>query len=87
MLKVFVTTRHSEYKEGFPCLRASGADCGGGSEGLIIGYDIWNFTETGDIGRTLSTSSGGLNEHIPVVIVKDENDESISKDNGSLMCE
>ena len=33
----------------------------------VKAYDIYNFAETGNVGRTLSTSSGGLNEHIPVI--------------------
>lgn len=34
-----------------------------------IGVDIYNFTLTDGIGRCLSTAGGGLNEHIPIVIV------------------
>ena len=33
-----------------------------------IGVDSYNLTVTGEVGRCLSTSSGGLNEHIPIVI-------------------
>lgn len=38
----------------------------------VIGVDVYNFLLTGDIGRTLSTPSGGLNEHIPIVIITNE---------------
>ena len=34
----------------------------------IKGVDCYNLCETGQVGRTLTTSSGGLNEHIPVII-------------------
>ena len=47
---------------------------GGGNTPMVLidvtAFDVYNFAETGDIGRTLSTSSGGLNEHIPVVAIK-----------------
>ena len=33
-----------------------------------IGFDSYNLCETGRIGRTVTTPSGGLNEHIPCVI-------------------
>ena len=33
-----------------------------------IGVDCFNLCTTGDIGRTVTTASGGLNEHIPVVM-------------------
>ena len=33
-----------------------------------IGVDSYNLTTTGNVGRCLSTSGGGLNEHIPCVI-------------------
>ena len=36
-----------------------------------VGVDCYNFSLTGEVGRTLSTSGGGLNEHIPVVIEKE----------------
>ena len=32
------------------------------------GFDSFNLCMTGNIGRTLATPSGGLNEHIPVVL-------------------
>lgn len=32
-----------------------------------IGFDSYNLDATGDVGRCLSTPSGGLNEHIPIV--------------------
>ena len=32
-----------------------------------IGFDSYNLDATGDVGRCLSTPSGGLNEHIPTV--------------------
>ncbi len=34
----YVPNRYAEYKEEKPILRASGGDCGGGSEGIIV-YD------------------------------------------------
>ena len=34
------------------------------------GFDSYNLAVTGDVGRCLSTPSGGLNEHIPVVILE-----------------
>ena len=34
-----------------------------------IGVDVWNLSLTLDVGRCLSTSGGGLNEHIPIVII------------------
>lgn len=33
-----------------------------------IGIDSYNLCLTGEIGRTLATSGGGLNEHIPVIM-------------------
>ena len=36
------------------------------------GFDSYNLCLTGDIGRTLATPSGGLNEHIPVVVLNDQ---------------
>lgn len=47
---------------------------------IVIGADIWNMTITNDVGRCLSTSGGGLNEHIPVVIVIFEDDEADNRD-------
>ena len=45
-----------------------------------IGVDSYNLCLTGDIGRTLATPSGGLNEHIPVVLViKDDEDSNGSE--------
>ena len=38
-----------------------------------IGVDSYNLTVTGEVGRCLSTSSGGLNEHIPIVISIENN--------------
>ena len=38
----------------------------------VIGVDIYNFSTTGDTGRTLSTAGGGLNEHIPCVLIAKE---------------
>ena len=40
-MKCYVTTRFSEYHEGFPTLRASGADAGGGSEGIVCMSAYW----------------------------------------------
>ena len=37
----------------------------------VLGVDVYNISLTGDKGRCLNTSSGGLNEHIPVVIYND----------------
>jgi len=41
----------------------------------VIGVDVFNFALTGGIGRCLSTSGGGLNEHIPIVIITEQNEE------------
>ena len=35
---------------------------------FVSGFDSYNLCLTGNIGRTLATPSGGLNEHIPVVL-------------------
>ena len=35
---------------------------------FISAFDSYNLCLTGDIGRTLATPSGGLNEHIPVIL-------------------
>ena len=32
-----------------------------------VGFDSWNLAQTGEVGRTLTTTGGGLNEHLPVV--------------------
>jgi len=34
--RCYAATRFAEYKEALPTLRASGSDCGGGSEGIIV---------------------------------------------------
>lgn len=39
---------------------------------VVYGFDSYNLCLTGEIGRTLATPSGGLNEHIPVVILNDQ---------------
>ena len=39
---------------------------------FVTGFDSYNLCLTGSIGRTLSTPSGGLNEHIPVVVLGEE---------------
>jgi len=36
---------------------------------MVTGVDSWNMKETGEVGRTLTTPSGGLNEHIPCVAI------------------
>lgn len=41
-----------------------------------IGVDIYNFAITNDVGRCLSTASGGLNEHIPIVILISDGNKS-----------
>jgi hypothetical protein len=41
----------------------------------VVGVDVWNMSLTFDVGRCLSTSSGGLNEHIPIVIITDADEE------------
>ena len=41
---------------------------------VVQGFDAYNLNQTGDIGRCLTTSSGGLNEHIPTII---ENKQSV----------
>ena len=38
---------------------------------FMSGFDSYNLCLTGDVGRTLSTSSGVLNEHIPVIVLND----------------
>ena len=35
MVLIYASTGYGEYHEGFPCLKASGGDVGGGGEGLI----------------------------------------------------
>ena len=35
---------------------------------FISAFDSYNLCLTGNIGRTLETPSGGLNEHIPIVL-------------------
>ena len=42
------------------------------TEDKVIGVDCYNLCTTGNIGRTLATSSGGLNEHIPVIITNEK---------------
>lgn len=32
-----------------------------------VGFDSWNLSQTGEVGRTLTTTGWGLNEHLPVV--------------------
>ena len=39
---------------------------------FLSGFDSYNLCLTGGIGRTLATPSGGLNEHIPVVVLNDQ---------------
>ena len=39
---------------------------------FISGFDSYNLCLTGDVGRTLATPSGGLNEHIPVIVLNDQ---------------
>ena len=44
---------------------------GGGNVPMVmepIGVDCYNLCTTGEVGRTVTTASGGLNEHIPVVM-------------------
>lgn len=36
----------------------------------VYGFDAYNFSLTMDKGRCLNTPSGGLNEHIPCIIIK-----------------
>lgn len=38
------------------------------SEKSVEGVDVYNFATTGEVGRTIATAGGGLNEHIPCVI-------------------
>lgn len=40
----------------------------------VIAVDVWNMILTNGVGRCLSTSGGGLNEHIPVVIIRGTNE-------------
>lgn len=39
---------------------------------FLSAFDSYNLNLTGDIGRTLATPSGGLNEHIPVIVLNDQ---------------
>lgn len=44
----------------------------GGTNGSVggpdaVGFDSYNLCSTGSVGRTVTTPSGGLNEHIPLV--------------------
>lgn len=39
---------------------------------FISGFDSYNLCLTGDVGRTLATPSGGLNEHVPVIVLNDQ---------------
>ena len=44
---------------------------GGGNVPMVmepLGVDCYNLCTTGNVGRTVTTASGGLNEHIPVVV-------------------
>ena len=60
----------------YPCVRGCGG--GGYQQGYVlqhldpVGIDCYNLCATGDIGRTLSTSSGGMNEHISVVMYEQQ---------------
>lgn len=36
---------------------------------FVSAFDSYNLCLTGDIGRTLATPSGGLNEHIPTLLI------------------
>lgn len=36
---------------------------------VAIGFDSYNLCVTGEVGRTLTTPSGGLNEHIPCIVI------------------
>ena len=54
----------------------------------VMGVDCYNLCGTGSIGRTLATSSGGLNEHIPVVCCEVQMDEKLivlNDQGGSVM--
>ena len=46
----------------------------------VIAVDVWNMILTNNVGRCLSTSGGGLNEHIPVVIIRETNETIIRHD-------
>ena len=45
----------------------SNGSCPGHHNGVVCGFDSYNLSNTGDVGRCLSTTSGGLNEHMPVI--------------------
>jgi DNA (cytosine-5)-methyltransferase 1 len=74
-----------------------GVNCGvsTGRNGVIergrldaIGFDSYNLCETGDKGRTITTPSGGLNEHIPYVRVcvgLDAYNQSLTGDKAKTM--
>ena len=42
-----------------------------------VGFDSYNLCTTGEIGRTVTTPSGGLNEHIPCVIERGREDNVV----------
>ena len=39
---------------------------------FVSAFDSYNLCLTGNVGRTLATPSGGLNEHIPIIIMNDQ---------------
>ena len=56
---------------------------GGGNVPMVmepIGVDCYNLCTTGDVGRTVTTASGGLNEHIPVVMEERPKVINLNKD-------
>lgn len=46
----------------------------------VIGIDVFHFCATGDIGRTMTTPSGGINEHIPVLLLSNDDEEEEDDD-------
>lgn len=46
----------------------------------ILGFDSYNLAMTYEVGRTVCTAGGGLNEHIPIVIIIYETDNTDRKE-------
>lgn len=57
-----------------PTLTASMGIGGGYVPMIVVGFDSYNLTVTGDTARCLTTPTGGLNEHIPHVVVGEDED-------------
>ena len=93
-----VQSKHVYTVDGVMCALYSGECRYGGGEAYVVypvgneariivkAYDIYNFADTGNVGRTLSTSGGGLNEYIPVVVIEVGN-ENIPESDRGIVCE